>query len=204
MERDLQMKLLGSSRSPYIQKCRIALVEKGLAFDYEEVAPTHEEVVAANPLAKIPTLVRDDGQGLYDSCVILEYVDGIDGAPSLIPTDFESRIEVRRWEALGDGIMDAIVAIAHENRAPVEQRRGPEYFARFERKIDAGVSAMERDLGPKPFCFGSTLTLADIACASALLYLDRAMPDLNWREKHPVLAKHFANLQERPSLKSLG
>ena len=98
---------------------------------------------------------------------------------------------------------DAIVAIAHENRAPVEQRRGPEYFARFERKIDAGIAAMELGLGTKDFCFGPTITLADVACASALLYLDRAMPDLNWRAKHPVLARHYAKLQERPSLKAL-
>ena len=66
------MKLLGSSRSPYVQKCRIALVEKGLAFDYEEVAPTHAEVVAGNPLAKIPTLIRADGRGLSDSSVIVD------------------------------------------------------------------------------------------------------------------------------------
>ena len=62
---------------------------------------------------------------------------------------------------------------------------------------------MEQDLGAKPFCFGDKITLADIACASALLYLDRSMPDLNWREKHPVLAKHYAKLQERPSMKAL-
>ena len=198
------MKLLGSSRSPYVQKCRIMLVEKGLAFDYEEVAPTHEEVVGGNPLGKIPTLIRDDGRGLYDSSVIVDYVDGLGGVPTLIPADFESRIEVRRWEALGDGLMDAIVAISHENRAPAEQRKGPDYIARFQRKIDAGVTAMEQDLGAKPFCFGTTLTLADVACASALIYLDRVMPDLNWREKHPTLAQHFAKLQERPSLKALG
>ena len=198
------MKLLGSSRSPYVQKCRIALVEKGLAFDYEEVAPTHAEVVAGNPLAKIPTLIRADGRGLYDSSVIVDYVDGLGGAPMLIPADFEARIEVRRWEALGDGIMDAVVAISHENRTPEAQRKGPDYIARHQSKIDAGVAAMERDLGAKPFCFGSTITLADVACASALIYLDRAMPDLNWREKHPTLAQHFAKLQERPSIKALG
>ena len=200
----MKMKLLGSSRSPYVQKCRIAMVEKGLAFDYEEVAPSHEHVTGGNPLAKIPTLIRDDGKGLYDSSVIVDYVDGVNGAPSLIPTDFESRIEVRRWEALGDGIMDAIVAIAHENRAAPEQRRGPDYIARFERKIEAGVAALERDLGAKPFCFGAAFSLADVACASALIYLDRAMPDMNWRARHPTLANHFAKLQERPSIKSLG
>ena len=198
------MKLLGSSRSPYIQKVRIAMVEKGLSFEYEEVAPTHAEVVGGNPLGKIPTLIRDDGRGLYDSSVIVDYVDGVGGTPSLIPTDFESRIEVRRWEALGDGIMDAIVAISHENRAPAEQRKGPDYIARHQTKIDAGVAAMEHDLGAKPFCFGHTITLADVACASALIYLDRVMPELNWRAKHPVLATHFAKLQERPSLKALG
>ena len=198
------MKLLGSSRSPYVQKVRIALVEKGHAFTYEEVAPTHEEVLGGNPLGKIPTLIRADGSGLYDSSVIADYVDGFGGAPTLIPTDFESRIEVRRWEALGDGIMDALVAIAHDKRGAPEQQRGPDYIARFERKVEAGLAAMENDLGDKPFCFGDAFTLADIACASALIYLDRSMPELNWREKHSVLAKHFAKLSERPSIKALG
>ena len=198
------MKLLGSSRSPYVQKCRIALAEKGNPFTYEEVAPTHDEVMAGNPLGKIPTLIRDDGRGLYDSCVIVEYADGCDGKPTLIPSNFEDRIEVRRWEALGDGITDSLVAIAHDKRGAPEQQRGAEYIARFQRKIDAGLAAMEKDLGDKPFCYGGAFTLADVACASALLYLDRSMPELNWRAKHPVLAKHFAKLKERPSIKALG
>ena len=198
------MKLLGSSRSPYVQKCRIVLAEKGHAFTYEEVAPTHEEVMGGNPLGKIPTLIREDGRGLYDSSVIVEYVDGCGGSPTLIPTDFEQRIEMRRWEALGDGIMDSLVAIAHDKRGAPEQQRGPEYIARFQRKIDAGLAAMEKDLGANPFCFGAAFTLADVSCASALLYLDRSMPEMNWREKHPVLAQHFAKLKERPSIKALG
>ena len=198
------MKLLGSSRSPYVQKCRIALLEKGHAFTYEEVAPTHEEVLGGNPLGKIPTLIRDDGKGLYDSSVIVDYVDGYGGKPTLIPGDFEGRIEMRRWEALGDGIMDSLVAIAHDKRGAPEQQRGAEYIARFQRKVEAGLAAMEADLGDKPFCFGAAFTLADVACASALIYLDRSMPEMNWREKHPTLAKHFAKLQERPSLKALG
>jgi len=200
----MTMKLLGSSRSPYVQKVRIAMVEKGLTFEYDAALPNSDEVTGANPLAKIPTLIRDDGRGLYDSSVIVEYVDGCTGAPTLLPMDFDARIEARRWEALGNGVTDAAVQISHEHRAPTEQRKGPDFVAKHQRKIDAGLDAMERDMGASGFCMGASFTLADVGCASALLYLDLAQPDLKWRETHPKLAKAFAQWKERPSLKALG
>ena len=198
------MKLLGSSRGPYVQKVRLAIAEKGLACEHDQLAPSAPEIAAANPLAKIPTLLRDDGRAVYDSSVIIEYVDGLGSMPKLIPAEFEARVEVKRWEALGNGMMDAMVAISHENRLPVDQRRGPDFYARHQKKIDAGLATMERDLGTREFCFGDSFTLADIGCGAALLYLDITLPEQDWRAAHPVLAAHFARLRERDSFKSLG
>jgi glutathione S-transferase len=197
------MKLLGSSRSPYVQKVRIALAEKGIAYDFSESSPASDEVTTANPLAKIPTLVRDNGEGLYDSCVIIEYLDGFKGNPSLIPTDFEPRIEARRWEALGNGIMDATVAISHELRLPESQQKGPDFFSKQKRKIDSALDIMNTDLGTNEFCVGSKFTLADIACVAALIYLDRAMPEYDWRSVAKNLARHLETISTRPSLNGL-
>ena len=96
----------------------VVIREKGIICELDDVAPSSSQVVAANPLAKVPTLILDDGRALYDSSIIVEYLDGLVATPKLIPEKFEERIEVKRWEALGNGIMDAAVAISHENREP--------------------------------------------------------------------------------------
>lgn len=197
------MKLLGSSRSPFVQKVRMALHEKGVPHEFIESSPASDEVTTANPLAKIPTLIRDNGRGLYDSSVIIEYVDGFGSGARLLPAEFEARIEVRRWEALGNGVMDATIAISHENRLPADQRKGAEFFAKQQRKIDSALAVMERDLGGREYCFGNSVSLADIACVAALQYLDRVMPDFKWRERHPNLSRHAAAVSARPSMKSM-
>jgi len=196
------MKLFTSSRSPYGRKVRVMLAEKAVACEVIETAASSPEVAAANPLAKVPVLVRDDGRPLYDSSLIVEYLDGLVAKPKLIPDAFEDRIEVRRWEALGNGIMDATVAIMHENRLPLGERKGADFFDKQQRKIDAGLVAMETDLGDRSFCFGDHFTLADIACGSALVYLDIVLPDLDWRGRHPALARHYGRLAQRPSFQA--
>ncbi len=193
------MKLLGSSRSPYVVKTRLAIREKGVACEFVEIAAASAEVAAANPLGKVPTLVRDNGDGLYDSPVIVEYIDGLAARPKLIPDSFEDRIEVRRWEALGDGMIDALVAIAHNAREPENLRKDAAYVGKYEKKIKAALASMARGLGDRAFCHGEALTLADIACTAALAYLDRNLPDEGWRAIHPALARHYARLSARPS-----
>ena len=195
------MKLLGSSRSPYVRKVRVMFEEKGIAYVFAEVSASDPEVAQANPLAKIPALVCDNGKFLYDSCVIVEYLDGLVATPKLIPDAFEARIDVKRWEALGNGIMDAIVEISHEERTPIAQRKGPEFFAKQQKKIDASLATMEKDLDNREFCHGDSLTLADIACGSALTYLDRALPKTEWRKTNPGLAQLAERLAARESFK---
>ena len=197
------MKLLGSDGSPYARKARIALEEKGVPYDYVIASPSNPAsgVAAANPLSKIPTLVLDSGKGLYDSCVIVEYADGLKGVPTLIPPVFADRIEVKRWEALGDGVTDATVMIFHNRRLPTAQQPGPEAEVKQFKKINAGLATMEKDLGARSFCFGNSFTLADIVCGVALGYLDRVLPEVDWRKDYPKLKRHAAQLAERPSFR---
>ncbi|MFZ9528950.1 MAG: glutathione S-transferase family protein [Burkholderiales bacterium] len=198
------MKLYGTPRSPFARKIRIVLAEKNLPYEMVVTRGSTPDspVPALNPLGKVPTLQRDDGRALYDSPVIAEYLDGIGSTPKLIPEDFESRIEVRRWEALGDGVTEAIVAVNHERLEPIEKQHNAEWFAKRQAKITLGLALMERDLGSKDWCFGDRFTLADIAVGYALGYLDFALPEVEWRSKHPALAKLAARLNARPSFSS--
>lgn len=195
------MKLFGTPRSPFARKIRIVLAEKNIPYEMVVARGSTPDspVPALNPLGKVPTLQRDDGSALYDSPVIAEYLDGIGSGPKLIPEDFASRIEVRRWEALGDGVTEAIVAVNHERLEPLEKQHNAEWFAKRQAKITLGLALMERDLGSRDWCFGDRFTLADIATGYALGYLDFALPEIEWRSKHPALAKLAMRLNARPS-----
>jgi len=195
------MKLYGSPGSPYARKVRIVLAEKNIAYEYivARGSTPDSPVPAHNPLGKVPTLVPDNGRALYDSPVIVEYLDQLGSGPRLIPEDFESRIEVKRWEALGDGITEATVHINHELREPADQRRAPAWFEKQQLKIDRGLAVMEKDLGTNDYCYGKRYTLADIAAGYALSYLDFALPEHAWRKTHPALARLADRLATRPS-----
>ena len=197
------MKLFGTPGSPFVRKARLALEEKRIAYEYVLApAETRETtVVPLNPLGKIPVLQADDGRGIYDSPVIVEYVDGLAAEPRLIPVAFAERIEVRRWEALGDGIAEATVLVNHDARKKPERRESGAWYEKHRQKIRRGLAAMERDLGDKPFCFGTTFTLADIACGYALGYLVQGLPEFEWRAGHPKLARHYDKLMARESFR---
>lgn len=193
------MKLLGGPGSPYVRKARVMLEEKGIAYEHLSVRSVDPMVWAANPLGKIPALVLDDGKALYDSAVIVEYADGLTPQPVLIPHEFDARIEVLRWQALADGVMDATVDVSHEDRFPEGFRRGPDWIDKQRGKLERGVAQMAKDLGNRAFCCGNGVTLADIASAVALFYIDRSVPDFNWREIHPNLARFAEKMAARPS-----
>lgn len=195
------MKLLGSPNSPFARKVRIVFEEKGLPYEYSVERPSAPDspVPQFNPLGKVPTLVLDDGRALYDSPVIVEYLDALGSEPKLIPDPFDERIEVKRWEALADGIAEATVLINHEYREPPEKQRAPAWFARQRAKIDRGLATIEKDLGSGEFCFGGRFTLADVAAGYALGYLDQALPEVEWRTAHPPLRRFAERLAERKS-----
>jgi len=200
------MKLFGSPGSPFARKVRVFLEEKRIPHEYVVArgSAPGSPVPQYNPLAKVPTLALDDGRGLYDSPVIIEYLDSLGTGPKLIPEPFTDRIEVKRWEALGDGIAEATVAINHDLREPKEKQHPAAWHERHQFKIDRGLAVMEKDLGRNEFCFGGRLTLADIAAGYALAYLDFALPEFKWRGAHPALAKLAERLFARPSFSSTG
>ena len=195
------MKLFGTPGSPYVRKVRIALVEKRMAYEYIIDRPSNPDskVPLFNPLGKIPVLVLDDGRVVYDSPVIVEYLDAATGGTKLTPDALDERMEVKRWEALGDGVAEATVAINHEYREPADKQRSPEWFEKQRLKIDRGLAIMEKDLGAAQFCFGDRFSLADIATGYALGYLDYALPEVQWRKTHPGLQRLAAQLDTRKS-----
>jgi glutathione S-transferase len=194
------MKLLASLTSPYARKVRIALAEKKLEYALVEVSPwTAEETVAAvNPLAKIPVLIVEDGLHVYDSRVIVEYLDRVSHVSRLIPEPARQRITVKRWESLADGICDAAAAIVLEQKRPARQQ-SREWIERQRRKVEQGVAELARELADKPWCNGEGYSLADIATGCALGYLDFRLPELDWRDAHPNLKRLAEKLGKRAS-----
>lgn len=195
------MKLIGSHGSPYVRKVRIVLAEKRIPYEFVLARPSEPASIVPefNPLGQIPVLVRDDGRPLYDSAVIVEYLDGLVSEPPLIPQAFADRIEVRRWEALGDGVAAATVAISHDYREPETQRKARTWYEKEERKITRALLTMATDLGDREYCYGERFTLADIATGYALGYLDRVLPTIDWRSLHPRLVRLADRLALRPS-----
>ena len=198
------MKLLGSSGSPYVRKVRIVLAEKRIGYEYIIDRPSNpgSRVAEFNPLGKIPVLARDDGSTIYDSVVIVEYLEGLVAEPRLIPAAFEDRIQVKRWESLGDGVADATVLVSHDLREPEPQRKPAAWYVKQRQKIQRGLAAMERDLGDNEFCYGGKFSLADIAAGFALGYLDQVLPDTDWRREFPQLTRLAARLATRESFVS--
>jgi glutathione S-transferase len=199
-----RMKLLGSETSPYTRKVRLVLLEKGLPFTYQ-VAPPREPgspVPLHNPLGRVPTLLLDDGTAVFDSPVICEYLDTLNDHPILIPrSDPLARMRVRRWEALADGIMDSAVVVRLESLRPAD-RQDPPTLALHGAAISRALAVAEQQLGARAWCEGEGLTLADLALASALLYLDLRQPERDWRRHHPGLAAWAAPVLARASVRA--
>jgi glutathione S-transferase len=198
------MKLLGSETSPYTRKVRLVLLEKRIPFEWI-VAPPRDPgspVPQANPLGRIPTLLLDDGTAVFDSPVICEYLDALTDSPVLIPRgDATARMRVRRWEALADGIMDSAVAVRIESlRSPLTQ--DPALLALHRGAISRALAHAGEGLRGRLFCEGSALSLADLALASALLYLDLRQPERDWRAEHPALRAFAERLLARESVKA--
>lgn len=194
------MKLIGSLTSPYVRKVRIVLAEKKLDYKFEldNVWGPDTRILETNPLGKIPCLVMEDGSAVFDSRVIVEYLDGLSPNAKLIPPNGRSRLEVRVLEALGDGICDAAVALRLESlRDPAKQDEA--VFARNQAKLEHGVAMLAKSIGDKPWFSGVALTLGDIAAGVALGYLDFRVASFDWRTPHPNLAAWFEKFGKRQS-----
>jgi glutathione S-transferase len=194
------MKLIGSLTSPYVRKTRIVLAEKKIEYDFVLESPWVEgsSVAKFNPLGKVPVLVLDDDSTLFDSRVIVEYLDNMTPNNKLFPATGRERITIKRWEALADGVCDAAAAAVIEAKRP-KKLQDPSWIERQRGKVTLGLEALAADLGEAPWCFGNSLSLADIATGCALGYLAFRFPEIAWHEQYPNLAKLYAKLLGRPS-----
>ena len=194
------MKLVGTHTSPYVRKTRIVLAEKKFEYEFVLDSPWEEGsgVPNLNPLGKVPVLVLDDESTLFDSRAICEYLDNVSPNNRLMPQTNRDRTQVKRWEALADGVCDAAANIVLEKRRQAG-RRSAQFVERQLEKVQRGVQMMADDLGEAPWSHGNSFTLADIAVGSALGYLSFRIVDFNWREKYHNLARLYDKLSLRPS-----
>ncbi len=199
------MKLIGSLTSPFVRKVRVVLAEKKLdyKFEVEDVWAADTRIMDANPLGKVPCLVMEGGEAIFDSRVIVEYVDTLSPVGKLIPLGGRERVEIRTWEALADGLLDAAVLARMEQTWPgrTDAQRCPAWIDRQLEKVHASLKAMSLGLGDRPWCAAGNNhhTLADIAVGCALGYLDFRFPQIDWREDYPNLGKLYEKLSQRQS-----
>lgn len=197
------MKLLGSTSSPYVRKVRVVMAEKKLDYTFvpEDVWSADTSIAHSNPLGKIPCLVMEGAEALFDSRVIVEYLDTLSPVGKLIPAVGRERAEVKTWEALADGVLDASILARLEATwaGRTKAQRSQAWIDRQMGKVEGALKAMSQGLGEKPFCAGVHMSLADIAVGCALGYLDFRFPQLNWRDTYPNLVRLHDKLMQRPS-----
>jgi glutathione S-transferase len=196
------MRLIGSHTSPYVRKVRIVMAEKKLDYQHElEDVWANDKITKSNPLGKVPCLVLPGGEAIFDSRVIVEYLDTRSPVSRLIPEGSRERIEVRTWEALADGIMDAALLARLEQTwaGRSAEQRSQAWVDRQLHKVNASLAAISTGLADKPWCSGIHLTLADIAVGCALGYIGFRFPEIDWREQHTNLARLADKLEARQS-----
>jgi glutathione S-transferase len=195
------IRLLGSLTSPYVRKVRIVMAEKRIDYnlELEDVWAPDTTILEANPLGKVPCLIMEDGGAVFDSRVICEYLDGMTPVAKLIPPSGRERAEVRTWEALGDGVVDAAILTRLEQTQRPAEQQSSKWVERQMGKVHAGIAAMSHGLAEKSWCNGQAYSLADIAIGCALGYIDFRFGYIDWRGKYPNLARHYEKLAARPS-----
>jgi len=197
------MKLIGSFTSPYVRKVRVVMADKKLdvSFVQENVWVPETTIQQVNPLGKIPCLVMEDGSTLYDSRVIAEYLDTISPVCKLLPPNGRERTEVKVWEALADGVLDAAILVFLERRERPPEQQSAKWIERQMGKVHAGLREMSTRLSESSYCMGIHYTLADVAVGCALGWLAFRFPDIDWRGDYPNLARLADKLAERPSFR---
>ena len=194
------MKLVIATPSPYARKAHVALLEKNIPFETVIDNPWIPDsgMGNINPLGKVPALILDDGKVVHDSSVIVEYLETLPNAPRLIPSEPIERVAVKQIEAIADGVCDAVVLIVLErNRKPEQQ--SATWISRQRKKIEAGVDELSRLLGEKVFFIDAGFSLAEIATACTLGYMDLRYPEFDWRAGHGNLERLFVAMSARPS-----
>ena len=193
------MKLIGSLASPYVRKVRIVMAEKKIdyQFELEDVWAADTRIQLANPLGKVPCLIMEDGGAVFDSRVIVEYLDNVTPVHKLLPQGGRARAEVKCWEALADGMLDAGILLRLENTVRAESERSQTWIARQFNKVESAIKAMSAGLGSKPWASDGKYSLADISVGCALGWLEFRFPQLGWREQYQNLSRHVDKLNKR-------
>lgn len=197
------MKLIGSVTSPYVRKARVVLAEKKLDYEFalENVWDAATLIQQSNPLGKVPCLIMEDGSPMYDSRVIAEYLDTLTPVCKLLPPNGRDRADVKVWEALADGVLDAAVLVRLEKTLRPAEQQSTDWIDRQMTKVHAGLAVMSANLGESPFCKGNHYTLADVAVGCCLGWLAFRFPEIDWRGDYANLARLFDKLSERASFK---
>lgn len=196
------MKLIASLTSPFVRKVRIFLAEKNIPYELVVDIPWDEntQVHTVNPLGKVPVLIINEEQHtLFDSRVIVDYLERLVPSPALIPEAAEAFIRVKRQEALADGIADAAAAIFIERKRPIELQ-STEWMSRQQQKIDLGLKAMSEVLADNHYFVANDFSLADISAVCCLGYLDLRFPNITWRQQYPNLDVFMQRLSDRSSI----
>jgi len=193
-------RLISATPSPYARKVRIQLAEKNIPFELITEVPWDNDTQTPqfNPLEKLPILICEDGETVYESRFVNEWVELQHPEPPLMPKQKDDMLLTKRFEILADGVCDACVLVFWE-RAREGNARSEEWMARQMRKRDGGMKEIARLLGDKPYCVGSKFTLADIAVGSMLGWLNVRMSEFSWRPQYPNLAALQDRLESRPS-----
>lgn len=190
------MKLISSSTSPYAQKVRVTALEKGVELTVENVLPLADSAleVIQNPLGKVPTLILENGELLYDSVVICAYLDSLQTKPVLLPSSGPEQFAVQRAQALGDGIMDCAFSMVMEKKREDAQ---PSQFwlDRWQLAIERSIAEMDSQL----VHIQDRLDLGTITYACALNYVNFRLSSIRWREKFPRLNDWHRHITQRES-----
>ena len=196
------LQLISATPSPYARKVRIALAEKGIAFELLTEVPWNNTTATPkfNPLEKLPVLILEDGSSVYESSYILQYLELKYPTPPMLPADVDGILAARKLEVLCDGVCDALVLTFFERmRGKVAS---PEWMARQRRKIDGGVKEMARLVGKGDWAVGNRFSLGDIAAGTLVGYMAVRFPELPWRTQYPDLAALSDRLEQRPSFRN--
>jgi glutathione S-transferase len=194
------MKLLTTLRSPFGRKVKIMAIEKGLENSLEIIVENLQEksdlLVKSNPLTQVPTLILDNGECIFDSPVVAEYIDSLNDSPKLIPTNFNERINVLKVSAIADGMTEQAIAVFFEN-AKAENLRDQAKIKKAHGILENCFKYLEAEKS----LTSEKLNMAQIAVASALGYINFRLADLGWQAKYPNVAKFFEEFSKRDSMK---
>lgn len=192
------MKLFISATSPFARKVRVLIREKNATDLFEEVTSlpleNDEALHAANPLGRIPALVLENGDTLFDSVLLLDYLDRSLDGPTLVPIEPGARLAALKIQALADGILEAAVRTSFENNRP-DAEKSALWLSRWTRAIEQTIDVLEKSVSG----WDQTLDVGKIATGSALGYLSFRLPQLHWEERAPKLAGWWQQIQTRPS-----